>query len=898
MGYMHEAKVTVETTESELIKISSQMNPDLYAVQLPADDADLHHEDEISDEALIRLIENFDSKRVNCGRTPWKKPEATSPTPYPSPYLQPFTPSKCSTPGRYLYLPSLDNSTHNPKAAEVPNFNKAHERTLCWRHLSEPQYCLDFLHTLGDCTSLSFELVFDTIPLSPVGLSQSIVSKAWAPMITKCYSGDSKKDHNNPALNEILVGISMSFGNDIGYYLPLPTIPPLLCIVENKIPAARKVSSLESLPDRAMILICRYVGFGRILHKCPGLYPMDIGSNFFSTNSNPLFVVSKRWAECFRRSLRYEWMRGQCLEWRLLGKVMNSTTITKVGFEMKEKLICLRERDVMIRGLIKDPKIAEILLELETSVPLRSIKSYRSPTAIKESCFTAINVFHHMTAIEFTLHLRQLWSTFISIEMPLCYTVADAELNGIPIDTTFFTDLRQDLTDRVKLIEHYFRETQGFQFSLSNPKDVSKLKSELSGQEDHPALQLVQEWRSHTRILPLCNMIFSHRCRPYGHSTDRTRGKYHSIGTETGRLIIASPPLQQVPHSCSYPPPRRVSLHIELQRAKLNSDIRSFIQNINRRASSGEMEWVRVTKMRKNPPLACDELYTDNNMKPLDSGSASTGRLIAVTSIPIAKTLIPDQTSGVSLLDIWREAGYNYTEEDGASIVGILINIQSKIYNYPADQVFRLQASIIPDPDETSSLRSSLNSSSSNQSSFEIPKITLNPRDGFRATPGHLFIASDYSQIELRIFAHFAMDKKLYDAFIRDEDVFRSIAAQWKSKAVQSVSDDERNSVKQLCYALLYGAGPNKVALDAGCSVQEAEQMIQNFLQTFSGIQKFINEVKRRCRVNGFVETMLGRKRHLPNIRSSDKKDRARAERQAVNTVCQGSAADLVKVLV
>ncbi|CAE7596479.1 TEB, partial [Symbiodinium microadriaticum] len=161
---------------------------------------------------------------------------------------------------------------------------------------------------------------------------------------------------------------------------------------------------------------------------------------------------------------------------------------------------------------------------------------------------------------------------------------------------------------------------------------------------------------------------------------------------------------------------------------------------------------------------------------------------------------------------------------------------------------------------------------------------------------GYVLLASDYAQIELRILAHFAMDAKLCAAFDSSSDIFAGIAAQWTGTPVDGISKDDRNRMKQICYALLYGAGPAKVAADAGCSIPEAEGLMRGFMTCYPGIKTFMNQVKNSCRSKGYVETLLGRRRHLRGISSANRKDRARAERQAVNTVCQGSAADLIKL--
>jgi DNA polymerase theta len=156
----------------------------------------------------------------------------------------------------------------------------------------------------------------------------------------------------------------------------------------------------------------------------------------------------------------------------------------------------------------------------------------------------------------------------------------------------------------------------------------------------------------------------------------------------------------------------------------------------------------------------------------------------------------------------------------------------------------------------------------------------------------------DYSQIELRILAHFSGDENLLNSFQFDhQDVFRQIASRWLKKAENDISDTERNSVKQLCYANIYGSGAQLVADNAGISVPLAAQWMKDFIKAYPGIKNFMDVVKADCAKNNFVTTLLGRKRYISNISSSDYKLRSRAERQAVNTVCQGSAADLIKVI-
>lgn len=110
------------------------------------------------------------------------------------------------------------------------------------------------------------------------------------------------------------------------------------------------------------------------------------------------------------------------------------------------------------------------------------------------------------------------------------------------------------------------------------------------------------------------------------------------------------------------------------------------------------------------------------------------------------------------------------------------------------------------------------------------------------------------------------------------------------------IDEKERNQVKQICYALIYGAGPSLVAEQANISVDVARNMMNDFLLRYPGIQSFLINTKTHAKKIGYVETLLGRRRYLPDLNNKDKKLQSKAERQAVNTLCQGSAADLIKV--
>ncbi|XP_050770857.1 DNA polymerase theta [Gymnogyps californianus] len=173
--------------------------------------------------------------------------------------------------------------------------------------------------------------------------------------------------------------------------------------------------------------------------------------------------------------------------------------------------------------------------------------------------------------------------------------------------------------------------------------------------------------------------------------------------------------------------------------------------------------------------------------------------------------------------------------------------------------------------------------------------FSVSMRHAFVPFPGGLILAADYSQLELRILAHLSCDCRLIQALNRGTDVFKSIAAEWKMIDPEAVGDRTRQQAKQICYAIIYGIGAKSLGEQMGIDENEAANYIESFKSRYTGIQKFLRETVRSCRRDGFVQTILGRRRYLPAIKDTNPYSKAHAERQAVNTTVQGSAADIVK---
>jgi DNA polymerase I len=169
-------------------------------------------------------------------------------------------------------------------------------------------------------------------------------------------------------------------------------------------------------------------------------------------------------------------------------------------------------------------------------------------------------------------------------------------------------------------------------------------------------------------------------------------------------------------------------------------------------------------------------------------------------------------------------------------------------------------------------------------------------RKGFVPAPGHLFLSADYSQIELRILAHMAGDANLIDAFQSGGDVHKRTAALVFDVPIENVTSEMRAAAKTINFATIYGQGPFALSRQLGISTQEAKSFIEQYFERFSGVREFLDAQVKQAREKGFVETISGRRRYIPEIHSPNFNMRSFGERAAQNAPVQGSAADIIKI--
>lgn len=170
-------------------------------------------------------------------------------------------------------------------------------------------------------------------------------------------------------------------------------------------------------------------------------------------------------------------------------------------------------------------------------------------------------------------------------------------------------------------------------------------------------------------------------------------------------------------------------------------------------------------------------------------------------------------------------------------------------------------------------------------------------RKAFISSPGKSLIAVDYSQIELRVAAHMAGDRAMLDAFREGQDIHTATAAAIYNLAIEDVTEDQRRDAKAINFGLIYGMSAYGLTQSTELTLAEAENFVETYFERFPGIKNYLDEIRNNARENGYVETLLGRKRYFPRLATTtDYNQRRREEREAINAPIQGTAADIMKL--
>ena len=169
-------------------------------------------------------------------------------------------------------------------------------------------------------------------------------------------------------------------------------------------------------------------------------------------------------------------------------------------------------------------------------------------------------------------------------------------------------------------------------------------------------------------------------------------------------------------------------------------------------------------------------------------------------------------------------------------------------------------------------------------------------RQAFVAAPSCLLVSADYSQIELRILAHLSQDARLLEAFRQDRDIHAATASEVFAVPIGGVTTDMRRVAKVVNFGIIYGMSDFGLEQATGLSREQAARFIAAYFERYPGVKSYLESTRRKAREQGYVETVMGRRRYIPDLNSGNRQVREAAERMAINMPVQGTAADIIKV--
>ena len=172
----------------------------------------------------------------------------------------------------------------------------------------------------------------------------------------------------------------------------------------------------------------------------------------------------------------------------------------------------------------------------------------------------------------------------------------------------------------------------------------------------------------------------------------------------------------------------------------------------------------------------------------------------------------------------------------------------------------------------------------------------LRIREAFVAAPRHTLLCADYSQIEPRILAHLSQDQRLIKVFERGEDIHTATAVEIFKLSPELITKEMRRAAKTVVFGIVYGISPFGLSQNIGVSQAEAKKYIDAYFERYAGVRALMDRTIAEAKEKGYTTTILGRRRPIPELQSSDPTQRGFGERMAVNSPIQGSAADLIKV--
>ncbi|CAK0869517.1 unnamed protein product [Prorocentrum cordatum] len=520
-------------------------------------------------------------------------------------------------------------------------------------------------------------------------------------------------------------------------------------------------------------------------------------------------------------------------------------------------------------------------------------------------CFLALPL---MALLLGRLAGQQLLDSFWQVEMPFAAVLAWMEHFGIACDARDPLNTRSHVLYRLAALEQRVGELVGRSVQLSSSEDVGRALFEDLEVPLPPGARFKRKangrvaFRSSAELLqrlpphPVVDHVLEHR--RLAHAVRRIESLAHAGGPprpeppcaeccRCGPAAAPERPQEEAAPPAPPAPPPLPRVRCELvQTATATGRLATGPGSVPLLCLENPFEMREVARPSLQEELSAG-LRPEPGCRVFVASAASApprprllreGALHAVDERSCADVF---PGGAAPLADYWVAHGWSHYAEAATARAVRQVLVRhgphgASVLTYPADQVWRLAAPV-------------------RLEDGAAPPLLVNPRRLLVAGAGRVLVSLDYSQLEVRIMAHFSQDERFVEILHGDGDVFRHVAAGWLRKPEAAVTAEERSGAKRICYGLVYGIGAPRLAAELRISRAQAQEFQASFMREYAGVAAWVLRCSHRARQCGYVETLHGRQRFLPGLASRAAAERAHAERQAVNTSCQASAADLMK---
>lgn len=327
-----------------------------------------------------------------------------------------------------------------------------------------------------------------------------------------------------------------------------------------------------------------------------------------------------------------------------------------------------------------------------------------------------------------------------------------------------------------------------------------------------------------------------------------------------------------------------VPVLLDMELAGIKIDI-PFFHQMSRRFSE------RIRKIR-------EEIYAEAGMEFNINSSQQLGFvLFEKLSLPVQKKTAKTRSFSTDVRVLQKLAALNFQIPQLVLQYRTLSKLQSTYLDALIKIVNPSTGRIHTSFNQTVAATGRLSSSNPNLQNIPIRgEEGREIRKGFVAEDGHVLLSADYSQVELRLFAHYSGDPVLIEAFKKGEDIHSRTASEILGVPMEEVSQDMRRIAKAINFGIIYGMGPRKLGDELGLDNKKAKEYIDSYYERYAGVARYRKEMVQTAQEKGYVTTLLNRRRYTPEIQSENNRARSEAERIAVNTPIQGTAADLIKM--